>query len=520
MLLGPIIACGMTHRVINHQPSHMLVPRPTRPKTAPSLSYRAAVTVLTALTFLLPFVLSYLAVADLDVCVVDRFPTKPTPLASAVSYLTSDNSTTPGENITSIQEPPPNSTLADLLNGTSSESLLSTLAIATDAVATSATDNYAPLQPATIMIACLLVCCLIKSLVPPSPHLSQLRWLGLVKVLLAYMWYMAAYFLCNALKGYIGDERCNNHHNSISGHYLFHLYAGLALLHIHAQQTHATHHSLLSRRFYQLLFSKNESKLFMFVWICYAMLSAIILMDTYLLGYHSLRQILYGVSLAMVCHWMMMEVLDMMDDLLYDMALHHFEQHNDGGHGRRLSSSSSHTSPLSHSGLMRKRTLHTPVLSSSPAPSTGRALATSALSPTNSANPPASPFPFTMPPAALPEDGSLTASASSTSPSAPVPRYVQSFTPFQRFVWLLVRWSVGLSERYGIFYVYPLLLVVGVQVLSFVLLLQSPASKLWRLMDVLAVVAVWVVVGYLYAFHLHLPLAKRDHSQAQHAQVA
>ena len=500
----------MTHRVIHHQPSHMLVPRPTRPRTAPSLSYRAVVTVLTAITFLLPFVLSYLAVADLDVCVVDRFPQKSNPLASPASHSHRVNSTTAAEDgdIITIQEPPPNSTLAELLNSTSSDSVLSTLAVATDAVATAATDNYAPLQPATIMIACLLVCCLIKSVVPPSPHpqLSQLRWLGLVKLLLAYMWYMAAYFLCNALKGYIGDERCNNHHNSISGHYLFHLYAGLALLHIHAQQTHATHYSLLSRRFYQQLFSKNESKLFMFVWICYAMLSAIILMDTYLLGYHSLRQILYGVSLAMVCHWMMMEVLEMLDEIV----LHHFEQHQDGSHGHRSSSATSITPPLTHSGLMRKRTLHTPTLTNSPAP-TGRALSAS----TNSANPPPSPLPATVPSTTSSEDGSLLTSSTSShlASSSPIPRYVQSFTPFQRFVWLLVRWSVGLSERYGVFYVYPLLLVVGVQVLSFGLLLQSPASTLWRLMDVLAVLAVWVVVGYLYVFKLHLPLAKRDQPQ-------
>ena len=508
----------MTHRVINHLPSPMLVPRPSRPKTAPSFSYRAAVTGLTALTFLLPFVLSYLTVADLDVCVVDRFPQKPNPLAS-FSPVTSFVAPTTDNGTTSIDEPPANSTLAAILNSTSADSLLATLAVATDEIATSATDNYAPLQPATIMIGCLLVCCLIKSLVPPSPHpqLSQLRWLGLVKVLLAYMWYMAAYFLCNALKGYIGDERCNNHHNSISGHYLFHLYAGLALLHIHAQQTHATQYSLLSRRFYQHLFSKNVSKLFMFVWICYAMLSAIILMDTYLLGYHSLRQILYGVSLAMVCHWMMMEVLEMMDD----MALHHFEQHHDGGHRQRADSSNSVTPPLTHSGLMRKRTLHTPTLTHSPAPTVAvRTLSTPSTSATNSPNLLPSPSPST---AASSDDSSstpLVSSSSSLSSLSPIPRYVLNFTPFQRFVWLLVRWSVGLSERHGVFFVYPLLLVVGVQVLSFVLLLHSPASTLWRLMDVLAVVAVWAVVGYLYVFHLQLPLAKREHSHQGQAQVA
>ena len=492
----------------------MLVPRPTRPRTAPSVSYRAVVTALTALTFLLPFVLSYLAVADLDTCVVDRFPTKSGPIASSLlSAFT--NTTAASDDNSTILEPPPNSTLADILNTTEPDTLLSTLAVATDAVATAATDNYAPLQPATIMIACLLVCCLIKSLVPPSPHpqLSQLRWLGLVKVLLAYMWYMAAYFLCNALKGYIGDERCNNHHNSISGHYLFHLYAGLALLHIHAQQTHATHYSLLSRRFYQQLFHKNESKLFMFVWICYAMLSAIILMDTYLLGYHSLRQILYGVSMAMVSHWVMMEVLEMLDD----MALHQLEQHNESSQGHRASTPTSVTPPLTYSGLMRKRTLHTPVLTHSPAP-TARALSGSGASLLNSVIPPISPSSAAMSAVASSDDGSITPPTSSTAMSSPIPRYVQSFTPFQRFVWLLARWSVGLSERYGVFYVFPLLLVVAVQAVSFVLLLHSPASTLWRLMDVLAVLAVWALVGYLYVFHLHLPLAKREHSQQ--AQVA
>ena len=507
----------MTHRVINHQPSHMLVARPTRPRTAPSVSYRTAVTALTALCALLPFVLSYLAVADLDVCVVDRFPTKADPLASHASTVTVNSSLTGDEGLT-IQQPPANSTLAGLLNSSAPDSLLSTLAAATDAVASSATatDHYTPLQPATIMIACLLVCCLIKSLVPPSPspHLSQLRWLGLVKVLLAYMWYMAAYFLCNALKGYIGDERCNNHHNSISGHYLFHLYAGLALLHIHAQQTHATHYSLLSRRFYAQLFSKNESKLFMFVWICYAMLSAIILMDTYLLGFHSLRQILYGISLAMVSHWVMMEVLEMVDEV----ATHTLEQHSDSQHGKQRASAQENTPPsLTRSGLMRKRTLHTPELT--PTAPIGRVISAGSTS-TYSTTGSISPRSAAVATSTISEDGSLLPSAaSSTALAAPVPRYVASFSPFQRFLWLLLRWSVGLSERHGVFYVFPLLLVVAAQLLCFALLLYSPASTLWRLVDVLAVVAVWAVIGYLYFFHLHLPAAKREQTH-QTPQVA
>ena len=458
--------------MIHHTPSPLLITRTLRPRAPPSLSYRFFISSCAVVAFLLPYLLSYFALADLDVCVVDRFPAKATPttLIPPSSLLS-----TPLSALDPLYNDTPHDprTLADPAYA-SLEAASESLAAVTERV------SSAWLPPTTIMLACLIACCLIKSFLPSTshPHLSALRFLDLLKVLLAYMWYLAAYFLCNALKGYMGDETCNVHANSISGHYLFHLYSGLALLHIHAQQTHATQHSIVSPHFYQRLFHTNVSKLFMFVFICYALLSAIILMNTYLHGYHSLRQILYGVCMALVSHWMMMEVLEMLDD----MIIHHFDLHAaDSAHQRTFSSHA-----LTSSALMRKRTLH-------PSPTIGRASSASTalleLSPTPT------------------QVGNAL-----VAPHAPMaPRYVSGFSPFQRLLWYAVQYSMRLSEERGLFFVFPFVLTMALQVVGFTLLLFSPSNDMWRALDVAVVGVSWLVLLYLYFFHLQLPVAvKRD----------
>ena len=473
----------MTHRMIHHTPSPLLMSRSMRPRAPPSLSYRFIIASSAVLAFFLPFLLSYFSLADLDVCVIDRFPspTKPSPLPPSTLLSTPYLTPTP-YNDTLPHDPLLDPSLASL------EAASDSVAAVTERVST------AWLPPTTIMLACLIACCLIKSFLPSTshPHLSALRFLDLLKVLLAYMWYLAAYFTCNALKGYMGDSRCNVHANSISGHYLFHLYSGLALLHLHAQQTHATVYSVVSPHFYARLFHSNVSKLFMFVFICYSLLSAIILMNTYLHGYHSLRQILYGVAMALVSHWAMMEVLDMLDD----MTIHHFDMHSTDTQHR--SSTSQH--PLSSSALMRKRTLH-------PSPTLGRASSASGGSG-------ASLLELSPSPAQV---GS--ALVANHAPMAP--RYVSGFSPFQRLLWYAVQYSTRMSEERGLFFVFPFVLILALQVVGFVLLLLSPSNDLWRGLDVAVVAAIWLVLLYLYTFHLHLPVAvKRDSPRSATATPA
>ena len=470
--------------MIHHAPSPLLIPRALRGRSPPSLSYRLLISVCAAFAFFLPFVLSYFSLADLDLCVVDRHPTRPLH-PSTLSPL-------------SILDPLYNDTAAD----PHLDPAFASLEAASDTLSDLLTETVpsTSVQPTTIMLACLIACCLIKSFLPSTshPHLSSMRFLDLLKVLLAYMWYLAAYFLCNALKGFMGDNTCNVHANSISGHYLFHLYSGLALLHLHAQQTHATHHSIVSSAFYQRLFASNISKLFMFVWVCYSLISAIILMNTYLHGYHSLRQILYGVCMALVSHWLMMEVLEMLDEML----IHHFDVNAIEAYHTRTS----HLAPsLSSSTLMRKRTLH-PLSNYSP-PVLGR---------TNSANAPVvSPStPVSVSTSLLdaaPTAGQLTSAL--TAPHAPLaPRYVSGFSPLQRLLWYVVQHTVKVSEERGMFFVFPFALTFILQVVGFVLLLLSPSNDMWRALDLVVVGASWVLLGYLFAFHLKLPVAVKRES--------
>ena len=466
------------------------LPHPRPPKLplarSPSLSYRLLVSSCTLLAVLLPFALSYFSLAQLDVCVVDRYPSRLQP--SALSPLSS-------------LDPLYNDTAYDTRldpASASEESLSESLLGALNNEPASARN----VQPTTIMLACLIACCLIKAFLPSvsHPHLSSLRFLALLKVLLAYMWYLGFYFLCNALKGYMGDATCNVHANSISGHYLFHLYSGLALLHIHAQQTHATHYSVLSAAFHQRLFASNVSKLFMFVWVCYALLSAIILMNTYLHGYHSLRQILYGAALA----------------LCQPLA-------DDGGAGDAGRHAHPPLRPARIGHAHAQRAPYTPTLTSS-----RHSCASARCTCPQDTLPPLSALlllllllflllsPRRPPPPSLelsPSPSQL--GGALTAAHAPMaPRYVSGFSPFQRLLWYGVQYSLRVSDERGLFFVFPFVLTMSVQVVAFVALLFSPANDMWRGLDVAAVGLSWVVLAYLYAFHLRLPVGARRESPA------
>jgi hypothetical protein len=127
-------------------------------------------------------------------------------------------------------------------------------------------------------------------------------WWEVYRILYLYLFYLASYFFCNALKSLLRDFSCSDHGNSVSGHYLFHLYAQWSVLWLHLSQKRLDHASLLrwsvwrrlllSRRLHALdyLFLSCYTA---YVWTCTSILS-----ETYLFGFHSPRQILYGTLLA------------------------------------------------------------------------------------------------------------------------------------------------------------------------------------------------------------------------------
>lgn len=188
---------------------------------------------------------------------------------------------------------------------------------------------------APLMILCLL-CLLAMKLYAAGLHLNNrytsnrqyersIRWHYTGLLLLSYCHYFSAYFLCNLLKVYLSDKQCNNHSNSVSGHYLFFIYVSFTLLHQHIHQLGCMHMSLVSvSTWHKLFLSDTQTMLFSIFYICFVVLSSIILYDTYVGGYHTLRQILYGCALAFIYQQLLvdtMEFIDCMDQSTYNVQL-------------------------------------------------------------------------------------------------------------------------------------------------------------------------------------------------------
>jgi hypothetical protein len=148
-----------------------------------------------------------------------------------------------------------------------------------------------------------------------------------VRVLYSYLWYLSAYFLCEGLKYLIGDNNCNIHSNSVSGHYLFHVYNLLTLFHLHAIQTKANKKSIFDSAFYRQLAKNRMCKLFLALWAAYTVGSIIILYQTYFFGFHSMRQIVYGLLLAISIHWILIEILELMESYT-NIAVSNICNHN------------------------------------------------------------------------------------------------------------------------------------------------------------------------------------------------
>ena len=140
------------------------------------------------------------------------------------------------------------------------------------------------------------------------------HWFEVYRVLYSYLWYLASYFLCNALKSILADFSCSDHGNSVSGHFLFFCFCAWTLGWIHAEQKGLSHASMASKRFWRDMLGggrgkhrvargmRASSRVFDAAFaVCYAAYLCVvlsILSDTYFYGYHSMRQILYGFFLA------------------------------------------------------------------------------------------------------------------------------------------------------------------------------------------------------------------------------
>jgi hypothetical protein len=83
-------------------------------------------------------------------------------------------------------------------------------------------------------------------------------------------WYYCSLCLLNFLKRYFGDKNCNLHFNSISGHSNLVIFSILSLIYLRIENL-------------------NENQYYLVFHLFYLLFSFIVLIQTYIFGYHSLR---------------------------------------------------------------------------------------------------------------------------------------------------------------------------------------------------------------------------------------
>jgi len=139
------------------------------------------------------------------------------------------------------------------------------------------------------------------------------------------IWYVVTYLICLCGKEILADYRCGARSNSISGHYTFHVYYFLALPYaylsvvtyevVEAKKDDKTKKIRLPRKNPSAWFSHNEKNFYIFgiavsrilaltlTFAVFAITATLTLTRTLLYGYHSVRQILYGVILGIVSNY-------------------------------------------------------------------------------------------------------------------------------------------------------------------------------------------------------------------------
>lgn len=135
-----------------------------------------------------------------------------------------------------------------------------------------------------------------------SDNSLKINWAATYACGITIFWYGSTYLLCYALKIILGDSTCHEHPNSVSGHYCFHVFYILSTLFLIVQlerdpQALRHYSGLLWQDFNSV---RSESKLLIMTYVVFVCCSLFTLSRTWIFGYHSLRQILYGVILALL----------------------------------------------------------------------------------------------------------------------------------------------------------------------------------------------------------------------------
>lgn len=189
-----------------------------------------------------------------------------------------------------------------------------------------------------------------------SKRLRSYRWRYIGIVLLAYMWYLNAYFLCSTLKSILSDYRCNRHSNSVSGHYLFFVYMSFTLFHLHIHQVGLLDASLASYRTWKkLLFATTETIFFTVSYTLFLAFSLYIMYNTYIGGYHTIRQILYGIALAFFYQYILVEVIEFIDWLDQPMTMVMDEDTDENENAKNTATMQRQSKHMNGTGSIRNR---------------------------------------------------------------------------------------------------------------------------------------------------------------------
>jgi len=134
------------------------------------------------------------------------------------------------------------------------------------------------------------------------------------------LWYVITFLICTIGKIYLQDHTCAIHPNSISGHYTFHFYYLFALPHLYFSIAYneftAAKEAIKNPKKEERIEKQMNTRetravreykawitrdlILLITYIIFAVTTFITLSRTYIFGFHTVRQILYGCILATV----------------------------------------------------------------------------------------------------------------------------------------------------------------------------------------------------------------------------
>ncbi|KAL0480292.1 hypothetical protein AKO1_007062 [Acrasis kona] len=127
---------------------------------------------------------------------------------------------------------------------------------------------------------------------------SNRRISRLFQTLFTCGWYYCTWNVVAFLKLFLNDATCNRHANSVSGHFNMYIFALLSLSCLNSR--------LMTR---DTKWTYGFKILFNVLYVAFAVTSGFTLYETVFLGYHSVRQSLYGITIGALSHVVCTELL-------------------------------------------------------------------------------------------------------------------------------------------------------------------------------------------------------------------